>query len=294
MMIEEHIRRNRRATVVVCLLMLVLLFGVIFALGFVLGFPPYLSLVVGLPLSLLYVLATYSFSVQSVLRAAQARPANPRNRQEKLFMYKVEEMAVAAGLPVPHAYVQDSSDINAFATGKKPEEAVICATTGALEKLDGEELEGVIGHEMSHIANRDVLLATVTVGVVGAIALISEILLRSLLWGSGRQRGKSAGVLVVGAIFFAILAPLFSRLVYLFMSRRREYLADANGALFTRNPEGLASALEKIRADLPDDPRGSQTVAPLYIANPFRRARRQSIWSTHPPLEERIRRLRSM
>jgi len=129
---------------------------------------------------------------------------------------------------------------------------------------------------------------------VGAIALIAEILLRSLLWGGGRQRGKNAGMLVVVAILFAILAPLFSRLVYLVMSRRREYLADANGALLTRNPEGLARALEKIRADLPGDPRGSQTVAPLYIANPFRRARRQSIWSTHPPLEERIRRLRSM
>jgi heat shock protein HtpX len=197
-------------------------------------------------------------------------------------------------LPIPQGYIQESSDINAFATGKRPDEAVICVTTGALDKLDGEELEGVISHEMSHIANRDILLATVTVGVVGAIALIAEILLRTLFWGGTRQRGKNAGLLVVVAIVFAILAPLFSRLVYLAMSRRREFLADASGALLTRNPLGLARALDKIKADLPDDPKGSQTVAPLYIANPFKRARRESIWSTHPPLDDRILRLQSM
>jgi heat shock protein HtpX len=293
-MIEDHIRRNRRATVLVCLLMLSLLFGIIFSVGLALGVPPIFSCAIGLPISLIYIAMTYSFSLQSVLKAAKARPVNSRERKEKLFKYKVEEMAIAAGLPVPKAYVQESSDINAFATGRRPEEAIVCVTTGALEKLDGEELEGVISHEMSHIANRDILLATVTVGVVGAIALISEILLRSLFWGGTRQRGKNAGLVVAVAIVFAILAPLFSRLVYLAMSRRREYLADASGALLTRNPTGLARALEKIQADLPDDPKGSKTVAPLYIANPFKRARRQSIWSTHPPLKERIRRLQSM
>lgn len=294
MLPEEHIRRNKQATLAVCLFMLVLLFSVIFAFGYILGFPPVFSFFVGLPIAVLYVALSYTFSVTSVLKAAKARPANPRNRKEKLFIYKVEETAVAAGLPAPKAYVQESSDINAFATGKTPEEAVICVTTGALKRLNGEELEGVMSHEMSHIANRDILVSTVTVGVVGAIALISEILLRSLFYGAGRQRGKNAGPLIVAAVVFAILAPLFSRLAYLFMSRRREYLADANGALLTRNPAGLASALKKIRADLPDDPKGSKTMAPLYIANPFKRARRASIWSTHPPLEERIERLRAM
>lgn len=294
MLPEEHIQRNKRATLAVCLFMLVLLFSVIFAFGYILGFPPVLSFFVGLPVAVLYVALSYNFSVTSVLRAAKARPANPRNREEKLFIYKVEEMAIAAGLPTPKAYVQESSDINAFATGKTPEEAVICVTTGALKKLNGEELKGVMSHEMSHIANHDILVSTVTVGVVGAIALISEILLRSLFYGAGRQRGKNAGPLIVAAVVFAILAPLFSRLAYLFMSRRREYLADANGTMLTRNPGGLASALKKIRADLPDDPKGSRTMAPLYIANPFKRARRGSIWSTHPPLEERIERLQAM
>ncbi|MCD6299010.1 MAG: M48 family metalloprotease, partial [Thermoplasmata archaeon] len=179
MTVEDQIRKNKRDTAFVCIFMLILLFAVIFVFGFALGFPPIFSMAIGLPLSVIYVLASYSFSVQSVLSAAKARPADPRRREEKLFMYKVEEMAIAAGLPVPKAYVQDSSDINAFATGKKPEDAVICVTTGALQKLNAEELEGVMGHEMSHILDRDILLATVTVGVVGAIALISEILLRS-------------------------------------------------------------------------------------------------------------------
>ncbi|HDO19817.1 MAG TPA: zinc metalloprotease HtpX, partial [Thermoplasmatales archaeon] len=133
------------------MLMLVLLFSVIFSIGFVLGFPPILSTAIGLPISLLYIALTYSFSVKSVLAAAKARPANPKVREEKILIYKVEEMAIAAGLPMPKVYVQDSSDINAFATGKKPEEAIICVTTGALQKLNTEELEGVIAHEMSHI-----------------------------------------------------------------------------------------------------------------------------------------------
>jgi len=298
MLIEDHIRKNKRDTVIICILMLLLLFSVIFAVGLILGAPPIFSTAIGLPIAIAYILITYSFSVQSVLSAAGARPANPQNRDEKILIYKVEEMALAAGLPTPEVYIQDSRDINAFATGKKPEEAVICATTGAIQQLNKEELEGVIGHEMSHIRNRDILVMTVTVGVVGAIALLAEIALRLLFWGSTGGRGDRKGggniIAVIALILFIILAPIFSRLTYLAISRRREYLADADGAYLTRNPEGLARALEKIKEDLPDDPKGSKTVAPLYIANPFKRALRDSIWSTHPPLDERIKRLRSM
>jgi len=296
LLVEDHIRKNKRDTVLICMFMLLLLFGVIFAIGLVLGVPPIFTTAIALPISLFYILITYSFSVNSVIAAAGARPANPQNREEKLLIYKVEEMSLAAGLPTPKVYVQDSRDINAFATGKKPEESIICATTGALQQLDNDELEGVIGHEMSHIKNRDILVMTVTVGVIGAIALLAEIAIRSLFWSGGGRGRKGEGniILIVVALIFIVLAPLFSRLVYLAISRRREYLADANGAYLTRNPEGLARALEKIKADIPDDPKGSKTVAPLYIANPFKRALRNSIWSTHPPLDERIRRLRSM
>jgi len=291
--VEEHITKNKRDTFLICLVMLLFLFGIIFAGGYLLGLPPILSAFIGIFFALIYILMTYSFSVQSVLAATKARPANPRQRNEKIFIYKVEEMAIAAGLPTPTPYVQDSSDINAFATGKKPEDSVICVTTGALEKLNKEELEGVISHEMSHIKNHDILVMTVTVGIVGAIALIAEIALRSLFFGGARGKKGGVGILLL-ALVFIVLAPIFSRLTYLAISRRREYLADANGAYLSRNPEGLARALEKIKSDLPDDPKGSRTVAPLYIANPFKRSLRDSLWSTHPPLEKRIARLRSM
>lgn len=300
MQLEDHIRKNKQDTLVICIFMLVLLFLVITAVGLVLGAPPVISLFFGLPLSVIYVLTTYNFSVSSVLKAADARPADPRDRQEKMLIYKVEEIAIAAGLPRPKVYVQDSKDINAFATGKKPEEAIVCFTKGALDMLDEYELEGVVAHEMSHIKNHDILVATVTVGVVGAIALIAEIVLRMIWWGGigggGRSRNSGGGnpAILVAAIILIILAPILSRLTYLWISRKREYLADANGAYLTRNPEGLASALAKIKGDLPDDPKGSKTVAPLYIANPFKRSMVDSIWSTHPPIDERIRRLRSM
>ena len=298
LLIEDHIRRNKLLTAVVCTLMALLFISVIFAVGYIF-FPGniFIALVFAVPIALVYVLVTYSFSVQTVLSAAKARPANPMNRDEKLLINRVEEMSIAAGLPMPKVYVQDSDNINAFATGKKPEKSVICATTGAIRKLNQQELEGVISHEMSHIKNRDILIATVTIGVVGAISLIAEILFYSMFWGgAGRGRkGEGNAILMVVAILFVILAPIFARLTYLAISRKREYLADSNGAYLTRNPEGLAMALEKIKQDHPTGkPKGSKTVAPLYISNPFKSVSVSSVWSTHPPLDERIRRLRSM
>lgn len=297
MLLEDHIRKNKRNTVLICTFMALLFLGVVFAFGYIFFGNIYIALIFGLPIALVYIAITYSFSVKTVLSAAKARPANPHVREEKLLIYKVEEMAIAAGLPTPKVYIQDSDNINAFATGKKPEESVICTTTGALKKLKPDELEGVMGHEMSHIQNHDILIATVTLAVVGSIALISEILFYSLFWGGAGRGRKSEGnaILLVLAILLVILAPIFSRLTYLAISRKREYLADANGSRLTRNPEGLAKALGKIKLDIPKGkPKGSKTVAPLYIANPFKRQTLNSIWSTHPPIDERIRRLRSM
>ena len=297
MKLEDHIRKNKRDTVIICSFMMLLFLAVIFSIGFIYFGNPYIAILFALPIAMIYVAVTYSFSVQTVLSAAKARPANPRVRDEKIFIYKVEEMAIAAGLPTPKTYIQESDNINAFATGKKPEDAVICVTTGALRKLKPDELEGVMGHEMSHIQNRDILIATVTIGVVGAIALIAEILFYSMFWGGiGRgKKGEGNAVLMIIAIFFVILAPIFARLTYFAISRKREYLADANGAYLTRNPDGLAKALEKIKLDIPQGkPKGSKTVAPLYIANPFKKQDISSIWATHPPIDDRIIRLRSM
>jgi len=298
LLVEDHIRRNKRLTVVVCTLMASLFIAVIFAIGYVF-FPsnPLIGLIFAIPIALVYVGVTYSFSVQTVLSAAKARPANPKIREEKLLINRVEEMSIAAGLPMPKVYVQDSDNINAFATGKKPEKSVICVTTGALRKLNQQELEGVISHEMSHIKNHDILIATVTIGVVGAIALISEILFYSMFWGGAGRGRKNEGnaILMIIAILFVILAPIFARLTYLAISRKREYLADSNGAYLSRNPEGLAMALEKIKKDHPQGkPKGSKTIAPLYISNPFKSVSASSVWSTHPPIDERIKRLRTM
>ncbi len=302
LLVEDHIRRNKRKTIVVCGLMALLFIGIVFSFGYIFfAGNIYISLAFALPIALGYIAVTYSISVQAVLSAAKARPANPRVREEKLLIHRVEEMSIASGLPMPKVYVQESPYINAFATGKNPEHSVVCATTGAIRKLNQEELTGVIAHEMSHIKNYDIRLMTVTIAVVGAISLIAEILFWSMFWGgAGRSRGRGnegQAILILIAILFAILAPIFARLTYLAISRKREYLADSTGAYLNRNPEGLAKALEKIKNDHPKEkPKGSKTVAPLYISNPFKAqvSGKSSIWSTHPPLDERIKRLRSM
>lgn len=298
LLLDEQVRRNKRRTVLIILLMGLLLAGVVAAAGVLLALPWYVSLAFGVVASGLYLLVTAGSSTTTILRAAKARPANPNVREEKLLMYRIEEIAIAAGLPVPKVYIQDSKDINAFAAGRNPKEAVVCFTTGAIQQLKQEELEGVVAHELSHVRNYDVRLATITLAVVGAIALLAEIVLRAMWYGGGRRSGGGKGggpaalVLLALSIVLLILAPIFSRLVYFALSRRREYQADATGAMLTRNPQGLAGALEKIMRDVPDDPKGSRTISALYFANPYLRRHRDNVWATHPPLEKRIALLR--
>ncbi|MHB8584624.1 MAG: M48 family metallopeptidase [Thermoplasmatota archaeon] len=297
---EEEIRRNKIRSIGLVITVIVFLYLVILAVGFIIiGLDPLTATIVGTIGALLYVAFTYSRSLKTVIAASRARPADPNKREEKLLQYRVEEMAIAAGLPVPKVYVQDTEDINAFAAGLKPENSIICVTRGALDKLNQEELEGVIGHEMSHIVDHDVAMATLTIGLVGVIAIMAEIVIRVSWFGGigggrgGRGRGAPLPLVLVGLVF-VIIAPILTQLVYLSLSRHREYLADAGSVRLTRNPEGLADALEKIRGTLPRDPVGSKTVAELYIANPWVEHRLSNLWSTHPPLEERIRRIRGM
>lgn len=300
LLLEDQIRHNKRATVWLFAVLLAIVWGMLLAVGVILGYPPLVTAPFALLFGLLYLAMASGFSVQAILKAARARPADPKKREEKLLLYRVEEMAVAAGMPMPKVYVQDSPDINAFATGRKPEEGVICVSTAALEHLDQEELQGVIGHEMSHIRNADIRIQTYAIALIGLVAMVGEMLWWGIIFGGGRG-GRRGGdprlqiVLFLVAIAFIILAPLLSRLTYLAISRRREYLADASGAQLTRNPEGLARALEKIR-DRPIEARhrSDRTVASLYLANPLKRVKRESRWSTHPPLDERVRRLRQM
>ncbi len=292
--LDEQIRRNKRATLRLFMVMFVILWALVWAIGYILGYPPILTGGFALVFGLVYLASASSFSVDMILKAARARPADPKVREEKLLIYKVEEIAIAAGIPPPKVYVQDSRDINAFATGRKPEEGVIAVTKGAMALLSQEEMEGVLAHEIAHIQNSDIRIQTYAIALIGIIAMIGEMVWWSLIMG-GRGGGKRDmhPALIIVAIALIIIAPLLSRLTYMAISRNREYLADSTGAYLTRNPEGLASALEKIAGTEPEDHHGGdRTVASLYLANPFKRVRRQSLWSTHPPIEDRIRRLR--
>lgn len=228
--------------------------------------------------------------------------ARATTREEYPDLYNVvENLAITAGLPMPKIYVVDDPAPNAFATGRDKNHAVVAATTGLLSMMNKTELEGVIAHELSHIGNRDMLLSTVAVVLVGFISIVSDMMMRATFFGGGRNnndREGGGGIFVIVAIVLSILAPILAMLIQLAISRKREYLADASGALLTRYPEGLASALEKIEGYTKPMIHHSTAIAHLYIANPFGSGRfgknLGNMLSTHPPIEERIRILRSM
>jgi len=243
--------------------------------------------------SILMSVGSYWYSDKIVLKMSNAHLIEFEDNKE---LYRiVENLCITAGLPVPKIYIIDDSAPNAFATGRDPEHAVVAVTSGLLQKLNRSELEGVIAHEMSHIGNRDILLATVVVVLVGMVALIADYF-RHWVWfgGGGRDRENRNSYLMIVAILLSILAPLFAMLIQLAISRKREFLADANGALLTRYPEGLASALEKISADSEPLEAANRATAHLYIANPFKGKSISKLFMTHPPVEERIAALRGM
>ena len=239
--------------------------------------------------------ASYWYSDKIVLLITGARPIEKNDNPE---LYRiVENLAITAGLPIPKIYIINDSQPNAFATGRDEKHAVVAVTRGLLEKLERAELEGVIAHELSHIGNRDMLLGTVVVTLVGVIALLSRFFLRISFFGGGRRRKSrgSGGLLVILGVVGAILAPIVATLIQLAISRKREFLSDASGALLTRYPEGLARALEKISRDSTPLKRADPSTAHLYITNPFKEKNRLSKWfSTHPPVGERTRALRGM
>jgi len=213
------------------------------------------------------------------------------------YVYRlVENLCIAAGTAVPRVHIIDSPALNAFATGRDPKHASIAITTGLIAALENEELEGVIAHELSHIRNYDIRVMTIVVVLVGAIALLSDILIRSHLYGGRRRSNNSQAnvFLMIAGIILLILSPIIAEMIKLAVSRRREYLADASGALLTRYPEGLARALEKISKSEVPLTTASKATAHLFIANPFKGKSFRKLWSTHPPAEDRIRVLRGM
>jgi len=235
---------------------------------------------------------SYWFSDKIVLRIHKAKPVT---REEYFNLWNAtENLSITAGLPMPRLFIVEDSAPNAFATGRNKEHAVVCVTTGLLQILDKNELEGVIAHELSHIGNRDMLLSTVVVVMAGFVALLSDLFLRSQVWGSGRSRNNNAGafLLLIGLVL-AILTPLAATFIRLAISRKREFLADASGALLTRYPEGLASALKKISLTSIPMRSANNATAHLFIANPFgaKVSGFHKLFMTHPPVEERIRAL---
>mgnify|MGYP001558821283 CR=1 FL=1 len=243
--------------------------------------------------SILMNVFSYWFSDKVVLKLAGAKEAS---REANFDLYTiVENLSITAGLPMPKVYIVTDSAPNAFATGRNKEHAVVAVTTGLLNILDKTELEGVIGHELSHVGNRDMLLSTVVVVLVGFVSILADVFIRSTFFGGHRDNdSKGSGVLMIVGIVLSILAPIFAMLIQLAISRKREFLADASGALLTRYPQGLASALKKIAEHSRPMTRQSKAIAHLYISDPKGSAFGKKVtgfFATHPPVEERVRAL---
>lgn len=289
----KEITSNKRNSI----LLIVFFIGLVIAAGWFFSYyynnQFILYFAIGLALAQSFASYWWSDSISLIMTGAK-----PASKKEFAGLHRlVENLSIASGLPAPKIYVIDDASPNAFATGRDPQHAAVAVTTGLLQILNKRELEGVIAHEMSHIGNYDTLIMTITVVLVSVIAILSDFYFRMHWFGLGRNRDnrENGGIIALIGIIFMILVPIIATFINLAVSRKREYLADASGALLTRFPEGLAEALEKISADPHQLKRASTATAHLYIANPFKKDGGISNWfSTHPPIKERIRRLREM
>lgn len=290
----DVIATNKRRSII-----LIAVFAVfVILLGWVLGqlFATGSSGVVfALVIAVVMTLMSYSSGDRIALWTAGAQAVTKEQAPEAYRI--VENLAITAGLPSPKLYIMLDPSINAFATGRDPKHASIAVTTGALEKLENEELEGVLAHELSHIKNYDVRLMMLVVVLVGSVTILANMFFRARWLGgrSGRRDNQAGSLLMIIGLVLLILSPIFARLIQFAVSRRREFLADASGALLTRYPEGLARALEKISAEKLPLRQANEATAPLYISNPFGQGKSfRNLFSTHPQLDERIKALRAM
>jgi len=292
----EQIASNKRRTffIMFFFILFVLLIGYVF--GRVTQFG-YAGVFVAAVIAITMSFGSYYYSDKVVLAMSRAHPASKEEYPHLINV--VEGLSIAAGIQAPQVYVIDDPAPNAFATGRDPEHSAVAVTTGLLHKMNREELEGVIAHELSHVRNYDIRLMTLTVVMVGVVALLSDWLLRSFFWG-GRRRDEDSGylglILMLLGIILAIISPIIAQIVRMAISRQREYLADSSGAMLTRYPLGLAHALEKISKDNEPLAVANKATSSLYIATPanLRSRKGWSLWDTHPPIEERIKRLEEM
>ena len=295
----SEIAKNKRNSYVLIFLFLLVIIGLCWV--FSLAYDNVLILILGVGFSVGYALISYFNAGSMVLAISKAKPIAKKDNP-KLYRI-VENLTIAAGLPMPKIYIIDDSAPNAFATGRNPEHGVVCVTTGLLDVLDKSELEGVIAHELSHIGNYDIRFMTLVVILVGVIVLISDWFIRFSIFSDDSESGGDQFrlIMMIVGIALAILAPIIGMLMQLAFSRKREYLADSSAALLTRYPEGLASALEKIDSNAEPLEAANRATSNLYIINPLRdnvkgdkRSRFAGLFSTHPPTKERIKRLREM
>ncbi len=292
----SEITANKRRSVVLIMIFIAVVIGLGYVYSYTTGDPTYSGVWLAIIISLGSTLISYFHGDKIALYTSGARLII---KDDNAYLYRmIENLSISSGTPVPKIYIIEDSAINAFATGRKPETASVAVTRGALEKLENEELEGVLAHELSHVRNYDIRFMMLVAVLVGSVSILSNIFLRTR-WPGGRRDndrggGQLGGILMIVGIVLAIISPLIAELIKLAISRRREYLADASGALLTRYPEGLARALEKIAAENQPMRAANQATAHLFLANPFKAAGLKSLLSTHPPIEERVKKLREM
>lgn len=296
----ESVRKNKLESGIIVAIFIVVITLIVYYICHALNLGT-MSIVIALIFSIASAWGSYYYSDKIVLSVNKARPAT---KEEDLKLVNIlDALMVTSGLPVkPRLYVVDDAQPNAFATGRNPENAVICVTTGLLEKLDYYELEGVIAHEMSHIKNYDIRLSCIVSVMVGFIVMISDMFSRALFWGGMRDNdndsdNKGNAILMLIGLVFLVLSPIFGSLMQLALSRKREFLADSTAVEFTRNPEGLISALEKLENDPNELEYANSATANMYIVNPFKKNGKKkttNIWSTHPSTADRIEALRNL
>ena len=284
----DEIRKNKRNSIVLVGIVLLVLLALVYTIGLIVGGDYFfMILFFGTIISIIYVVVGYKKSAEIAIASVKGKKASIS--EYKQYHDLVEGLSLASGLPKPKLYVMDDKSINAFASGKDPKNAVICVTTGALEKLDKRELEGVLAHEMSHIANYDIKFMTLTAVLVGMISIISQIFLRSLFWSSMGRRNNDKNNLQLILMVIGIVLAIISPIMQLAISRKREYAADSSAVKFMRTPTGLIGALQKIKSNKPMKVSGA--VAPLFLSNP---KRERELFQTHPSLENRIAKLKKM
>lgn len=293
---RDQISKNKRKSffLIVIVVLVIILLGYVVSLVFDSGYT-FLIMIIAIIFSITYTLISYYNSHKISVLSVGAKKAD--RTKYKDYYNLVEGLTLASGLPMPELYVMPSSQINAFASGRDPEHSVVCVTEGALEKLDRRELEGVLAHELGHIGNYDIRYMTLVAVMIGMVAIISELFLRSLFLGGGgksNDKGGLGAILLIAGILLAILAPIAVQLVQFSISRKHEYSADATAVKFTRYPQGLIGALKKINQDYstglnPKEKKVSKAVAPLFFASPL-----SKLASTHPPIEKRIAALEKM